>query len=77
MPDYTLLIKVGDGVNSFYECEMKDGWGRKIFLEGEGVFKNKPEVLNWVEKNLPPLYIDQLDKEKINVDKVIEEMKKY
>ena len=77
MPDYTLLIKVGDGVNSFYECEMKNGWGIKILLEGEGVFKNKPEVLNWVEKNLPPLYIDQLNKSKINVDKVKEEMKKY
>ena len=77
MPDYTLLIKVGDGVNSFYEVEIKDGWGRKILLEEGGVFKNKSEVFNWVEKNLPPLYIDRLDKEKINVDKATEEMKKY
>ena len=75
MPDYTLLIKVGDGVNSFYECEMKDGWGRKIFLEGDGVFKNKPEVLRWVENNLPPLFVNQLDENKIDVGKVKKELK--
>ena len=77
MPDYTLLIKVGDGVNSFYECEMKNGRGIKILLEGETILKDKKEVLGWIEKNLPPLYIDQLNKSKINVDKVKEEMKKY
>ena len=76
MPHYTLLIKVGDGVNSFYEVEIKDGWGRKILLEEGGVFKNKSEVFNWVEKNLPTLFIDGLDKSKIDIDKVVEEMKK-
>ena len=76
MPDYTLFIKVGDGVNSFYECEMKDGWGRKIFMEGETILKDKKEFLGWVEKNLPTLFIDGLDKSKIDIDKVVEEMKK-
>lgn len=70
MYDYTLSIKVGDGVNSHYECELTDSRGRKILLDGDGVCKSRKEVLGWVEKNLPPLWTGRLDQDMIEVDKV-------
>ena len=70
MYDYTLSIKVGDGVNSHYECELTDVRQRKVLLEGDGVCKSRKEVLEWVEKNLPPLWTGRLDRDRIDVDKV-------
>lgn len=70
MYDYTLFIKVGDGVNSHYKCELTDSRERKILLDGDGVCKSRKEVLEWIEKNLPPLWTGRLDRDRIDVDKV-------
>lgn len=70
MYDYTLSVKVGDGVNSHYECELTDSRQRKVLLEGEGVCKSRKEVLEWVEKNLPPLWTGRLDRERVEVGKI-------
>ncbi|MBU6431131.1 MAG: hypothetical protein KGJ58_04410 [Patescibacteria group bacterium] len=75
MYDYILSIKVGDGVNSFYECEIKDRRER-ILLGGDNIFKDKKGVLSWIADNLPPPFIERLDENKIDVEKVKEEMKK-
>lgn len=77
MFDYTLSIKVGDGVNSHYECELTDAKQRKVLLEGNGVCKSRKEVLEWLEKNLPPLWAGRLDENKIDVEKVKEELKRH
>lgn len=77
MYDYILSIKVGDGVNSHYECELTDSRQRKVLLEGESFCKSRKEVLEWVEKNLPLLFINRLDESKIDVEKVKGEMKRH
>lgn len=69
MYDYILSVKVGDGVNSHYECELTDARLRKVLLEGGGVCKSRKEVLEWVEKNLPPLWTGRLNRDRIEVDK--------
>lgn len=74
MFNFTLSIKVGDGVNSLYRCEIIDGNGGKI---SEIDLPDKELVLSWVRNNLPPLWINRLDESKIDVGKVREEMKKH
>ncbi|MEK7150017.1 MAG: hypothetical protein AAB688_00235 [Patescibacteria group bacterium] len=76
MYDYILSIKVGDGVNSYYECELTDSRQRKVLLDGDSVCKSRKEVFEWVEKNLPPLWAGRLNESKIDVGKIKEEMKK-
>lgn len=73
MYDYILSIKVGDGVNSLYICEVTDGNGKKI---SEIDLPDKELILAWVRNNLPPLYINRFDKNKIDVGKIKEEMKR-
>lgn len=72
MFDFTLSIKVGDGVNSLYRCEI-DGNGKKI---SEIDLPDKELVLSWVRNNLPPLWINRFDESKINLGKIKEEIKK-
>ena len=75
MYDFVLSIKVGDGINSFYKCEIKDGRNREVLSETPTTFKQKKEVCDWVKNNLPPLWIKCLDSKKIDVGKIKEKLK--
>jgi len=72
MFDLILSIKVGDGVNSFYRCEITDGNGRKI---SEVDLRDKELILAWVRNNLPPLWIDRLDENRVDIGKIKEGVK--
>lgn len=73
MFDFILSIKVGDGVNLLYRCEIIDGNGKKI---SEIDLPDKELVLSWVRNSLPPLWINRFDESKINLGKIKEEIKK-
>lgn len=72
MYDYILSIKVGDGVNSLYRCEVTDGNGKKI---SEIDLPDKELILDWVRNNLHPLWINRFDESKIDVGKIKKELK--